>query len=153
MPNWCENDVLIRGSKHDVNEYIEKYTTDGSMDFDKIVPMPKEYLDDERWYNWRVENWGTKWNIDKESGNWDFHGDDDVSIVEGTFETAWSPPMEALHKLSELCPNLEIELTFSEEGMQFQGKYIFSAGATEEVYYRTGDDFISPWGDDEDDDE
>ena len=45
---------------------------------------------DDRWYNWRVQNWGTKWDCyTLEMDDTDLpHG------FEVTFETAWSPPEE-----------------------------------------------------------
>ena len=148
MPNWCSNDIWLRGSKQDLDEYTEKYTTDGVMDFNKIVPMPVEYLEDGSWYDWRVENWGTKWNISNDdSGFWDRI--DDKTIV-ATAETAWSPPLEVLLRLSILFPSLEIEIVYDESGEGFQGNYIFRAGKAEEIYHRTGDDYISPYDDYED---
>lgn len=56
------------------------------------------------WYEWSIENWGTKWNS---------YGYEDLpSYEEGCaslrFQTAWSAPEPILHKLSEIYP----EVTF-----------------------------------------
>ena len=71
---------------------------------------------DMRWYDWCVENWGTKW----EAG--------EISITrEGqdlflTFETAWAPPSDAwIEALGAAMPNAGIRLTFSEPGCDFFG--------------------------------
>lgn len=145
MPNWCCNDIWLRGSKEDLDDYVQKYTTDGAMDLNKIAPMPKEYLDDDRCYIWRLEHWGTKWNITSDSI---WNRIDDEMIV-STVETAWLPPLKGLKKLSELCPNLEIEIIYDESGCAFQGNCIFKNGKGTEVYYRQGDDYIDEFENDE----
>ena len=51
---------------------------------------------DDRWYNWRVQNWGTKWDCyTLEIDDTDMpHG------FEVNFETAWSPPEEVATAIS-----------------------------------------------------
>ena len=74
------------------------------------------------WYDWNVRNWGTKWDVAVS------HDDEypDTELLEHTssgedqwvvykFNTAWSPPSEAMEKLSALVPNCVITLTFEEE--------------------------------------
>ena len=68
------------------------------------------------WWDWRVQNWGTKWepmdpNI--EQGN--------PEHVQITFDSAWSPPIEWLHKVHLDYPNLQFHLEFEEPGMNFYG--------------------------------
>ena len=61
---------------------------------DPSEPMfPPKFPDgtvDDRWYNWRLQNWGTKWDC--------YEVDIDDSELEYgfevTFDTAWSPPEE-----------------------------------------------------------
>ena len=74
------------------------------------------------WYDWNVRNWGTKWDVA-------VHNDDkypDTSLLEHmsngedqwvvySFNTAWSPPVPAMEKLSALVPNCVITLTYQEE--------------------------------------
>ena len=67
-----------------------------------MVPMPKE-LDDTtkgtdgdavNWYDWRVTNWGTKWDISDEGLEYVDNGDG-TSVIQGWFDSAWAPPIEA----------------------------------------------------------
>lgn len=46
------------------------------------------------WYEWRLENWGTKWNAHDNSTI-----DDDGAV---SFSTAWSAPMPVISKIVEL---------------------------------------------------
>jgi hypothetical protein len=74
------------------------------------------------WYDWNVRNWGTKWDIAVHDGNeypdtvLHEHKSDgeDQWLVYG-FQTAWSPPVEAMIKLSALVPNCVLTLSFEEE--------------------------------------
>lgn len=50
------------------------------------------------WYDWRIENWGTKW------GAYDIY----VSDNEIEFDTAWSCPFEILDKLAEICKGFNV---------------------------------------------
>lgn len=66
---------------------------------------------DQGWYNWNIENWGTKWDV---GGN--------VEVIEDTdsywhlaFDTAWSAPHEALVELSTQFPEVEIRNEWTEE--------------------------------------
>ena len=74
------------------------------------------------WYDWNVRNWGTKWDV---AVSWDEEYPDtqiyeyksegeDHWVVYG-FNTAWSPPVPAMIKLSELVPNCVITLSYEEE--------------------------------------
>ena len=60
---------------------------------------------DTRWYNWRLEKWGTKWDVPK----------DDIEITEinnGSivigFDTAWSPPIAIYKKLRDKFKDVKI---------------------------------------------
>src|SRR5690606_21345130 len=47
------------------------------------------------WYEWRLENWGTKWNAYSQS----LERESDLSATL-RFDTAWSPPQPILEKLA-----------------------------------------------------
>jgi len=74
------------------------------------------------WYNWNVRNWGTKWDIAVSSN--DEYSDTYVEgptqngenlVVFYNFNTAWSPPVPAIEKLSSQYPTLLFTLSFEEE--------------------------------------
>ena len=59
------------------------------------------------WYDWCIENWGTKWNAYGYDEGVDYSGNDALC-----FQTAWAAPHPILEKLSEMFP----AVTFSKIG-------------------------------------
>jgi hypothetical protein len=42
MPNWCECDLNISGSKEEVEKFLETVKTGGNVfDFNQIIPYPR----------------------------------------------------------------------------------------------------------------
>ena len=71
---------------------------------------------DDRWYDWRVQNWDTKWDAyDVEVV------DDDPENMEITFNTAWSPPESICHALREQYPDVSISWFYDEPGCEIAG--------------------------------
>ena len=58
------------------------------------------------WYDWCIENWGTKWN----ACNTYVISDNEVE-----FDTAWSCPMEVLKELSRQFKGVEIYVEYADE--------------------------------------
>ena len=73
---------------------------------------------DDRWYHWCVDNWGTKWEPD-------MHGNEmsDYDSLEITFNTAWSPPEGVVEKLREKFPELSFQCFYDEPGCEIAGYY------------------------------
>ena len=87
--------------------------------FRKSVEFAKTQKD---WYSWNNSNWGTKWDVavsdDEKYPNTELieyksEGDDNWVIYK--YETAWSPAVTILTKLSNLVPNSLLTLEFEEE--------------------------------------
>ena len=72
---------------------------------------------DDRWYHWCIENWGTKWDICDKSVDYD------EECLELTFNTAWSPPEGIVEKLREKYPDLSFSCFYDEPGMESAGYY------------------------------
>jgi len=122
MPNNVK--ITIKGKE----EFLNQFRSDERIfDFEKIIPIPEELLntikgsgenDDPlrnrilikkygsaNWYDWSVDNWGTKWNAYSE----------EEDEGERVFQTAWSPPEGIFNKLLEKFPNEEWEVIYQEE--------------------------------------
>ena len=72
---------------------------------------------DDRWYDWRVQNWDTKWDAyDVEQ-----HDFDDPDQYEVTFNTAWSPPDAICNQIREDYPDVEVSWFYDEPGCEIAG--------------------------------
>ena len=74
-------------------------------------------VQDDRWYNWRVQNWGTKWDC----YTLEIEDSDMPHGFEVTFETAWSPPEEVCSAIREQYPNVSISWFYDEPGCEIAG--------------------------------
>ena len=139
MPNWCRNDVTIT---HDDPSMINRLINSNTGFLETFIPCPSDLTnkfdfsaEDYRekvelweeqnlkthgykdWYDWRVANWGTKWDIELD----DKYVSQDGKMVQITFNSAWSPPIEAYNKLKELGFN--IHALYVETGNCFAGEW------------------------------
>ena len=73
-------------------------------------------ISDDRWYDWRVQNWDTKWDAYDVSVD-----DDDPDQLEVSFNTAWSPPEAICTELREQYPDLSISWFYDEPGYEIAG--------------------------------
>lgn len=107
-----------------------------SQDTDKIIAdIANEMESSNDWYNWNVRNWGTKWDVavaDKEEWPETELHDESKTSLGYKFNTAWSPPIEAITKLAEQYPSLNFNLSYEEE-TGWGGEYIFENGVGNEI--------------------
>jgi len=72
------------------------------------------------WYNWRIENWGTKWDACESSHCLSLDG----LTLTLDFETAWSTPLEFFSKLSKMYPDAKIDVKYADENFGYNcGEY------------------------------
>jgi hypothetical protein len=131
MPNWCSNSITISGSTDTIKQlWDDAHVGDNFGLLNAMVPMPKE-LDDTtkgtdgdavNWYDWRVTNWGTKWDVSDEGLEYVDNGDG-TSHITGWFDSAWAPPVEAYNTFLDDMDGCSIEATYEEGGMDFAGIY------------------------------
>ncbi len=69
------------------------------------------------WYDWSIDNWGTKWNAGDVTQ--DHIGDRGFIIY---FDTAWSPPVPVIEALIARFPEADIRLSYMEPGVGFAGE-------------------------------
>mgnify|MGYP005674504351 FL=1 len=123
-PDWStvplhENDVKEYSFSNPRGEVGEcpKMIIDKDRPFRSGLRFESTDVMDDRWYNWRVQNWGTKWDCyTLEIDDSDLpHG------FEVTFETAWSPPEEVCYAIREQYPNVSISWFYDEPGCEIAG--------------------------------
>ena len=116
MPNWCYNNVKIESYGHpSLSKDMKNSLSEDKDLFIQFVPQPK-FENDQDWYMWNVNNWGTKWDAQPRNITW--HDDDSVSF---SIDTAWGPPTKFYEALEEL--GYRVTAYYLEEGMAFVGKY------------------------------
>ena len=204
MPNHIVNHISLQGDPEKIRLMLEAIKSDelgvGSVDFNKIIPMPKsldieestrtdrglkayrDFIDvytlagtmnmeklrnipveseeiflrqrtdikrDEwelgktawhnirqygapTWYDWAINNWGTKWNAYG-------YGEDAIDYHDGDmlyFQTAWAAPHPVLEKLSKMFPDIELEHEWADEDIgQNCGRYSYQNGERIEEYF------------------
>lgn len=145
MPNWCDNQITITGP-NSVIDKIEKIvreddshkntgllhfmkpmpnelegTTAPSSSADKPQPMIEGF---DNWYDWRCENWSTKWEV------CEFYGVDRQDLAENnegesmisfSFSSAWSPPIGAYEHFLEKNEECTLKAHYYEPGCDFFG--------------------------------
>jgi hypothetical protein len=104
--------------------------------FAKEVEFAKTQKD---WYSWNNSNWGTKWDVavrdDDEYPNTElieYKSDGDDNWLVYKYETAWSPAVTILTKLSNLVPNSLLTLEYEEE-TGWGGEYEIVRGEVKEI--------------------
>ena len=144
MPNWCNNILTIRSEDSAFIDRIEAAYEQGEL-LQTLMPQPDYpgYADQEikerdsgshmpDWWNWRVANWGTKWDIGGEDC-------DSTRIDKNTitfhFDSAWSPPLEAL----EGSEGFDYEIQYYEPGMNFVGEAHREGDTGFDVTYEIGE--------------
>lgn len=134
MPNHVENIITLKGDEQKIREMLEIIKNDdyglGTVDFNKGIPMP-ESCD---WYEWSINNWGTKWTAYGYDKNTDYSKNENL-----WFQTAWSAPHPILQKLSEMYPTITFEHQWADEDLGMNcGKREYSGGEVIDEYFPEG---------------
>lgn len=121
MPNWCDNSVTLSHtdkSKIDALDVeMSKKNDDGhsiAEPFQHLRPRPES--EEENWYDWNVNYWGTKW--DASVIDWNRDDDNTITIY---FESAWSPPTALYEYLVE--NDWQVNALYHEPGMGYAGMF------------------------------
>ena len=143
MPNYCNNYIELA---HEDPEMILRACAAMTRDefLNEFIPVPEDLKivsgrvgadDDENqralvaqqesnlakhgykdWYDWCVNEWGTKWDVGCQGYAIKPEADGRMCIG---FDSAWSPPIQAMEKLCDL--GFSVRLMYYEPGMEFCG--------------------------------
>jgi len=146
MPNWCYNKLVISGNKKNLTIFKDQVKClETDLCLNNIVPMPKELYDtvspgdDENWYEWRIRNWGIKWDVEAHLV------EESDSILTYEFESPWGPPHNWVRKVALIFPDLSFELYYREPGMCFQG----TISAQKDFFVDKEEDYFEEFDDEE----
>jgi hypothetical protein len=134
MPNWCENKLTVTNSTPKLEAFLKEH----GLSFEAIVKPDRSEVDGDGWetVNAQINAWGTKWDLDD-------HEQKEAAACllefgECSFNTAWSPPSEAIRALSQLT-GASFRLAFYEGGMFFWGAESIQDGNIEtELFSENG---------------
>jgi hypothetical protein len=70
------------------------------------------------WYDYCVNEWGTKWDV---GGEGDQSSQDSPTDVRMNFDSAWAPPIAAMEKFQDL--GFRVKLVYWESGMCYCGLF------------------------------
>ena len=123
MPNHTDNRVIL--SHEDSSEIDEIYNimNTGAELCHSLVPEPRKSNGDpeDGWYDWRVKNWGTKWEIYDTSC--ERNGANEFCI---SFLSAWSPPDGIFQELVDR--GFQIDARYLDEGWMYIGWFLQEDG-------------------------
>lgn len=124
---WNEKNDPFGEKEEMLTEYIKKVEADP-----EIFELGKRYYENLRdhgattWYDWSVDNWGTKWNAYN-----CVEVDADSRFLQ--FDTAWSSVPNILSLLSEEFPEVRMEYKWADENIGYNvGTAIFYDGELQE---------------------
>lgn len=132
MPNWCENRVYIEAPSEDIEAILMAVNNDDDKNLlHYLRPEPEHTIEEQpivlpSWYGWRVEHWGTKWDVQAEVVSHSVEG----GWINLAFDSAWSPPIEALYYWESKGEGRSFNIRYIEWGMMFCGE-VDSSGLNE----------------------
>lgn len=147
MPNWCQNSLVIRGDRKELDRFKREHETfereswNGNtikehqlLDFTVDTPYPADRdKNGDGWYDFNHENWSVKWMPDVHEV------EDGETALYYEFMTPWRDPENWVFAAAKRYPSLTFELTYFEEGMFFAGG-LWVQNESFERFYAEGND-------------
>lgn len=137
IPNWCYNTVQLTHADPAMLERARKGFNEGKL-LSEFLPVPQELMETlaqfganeqeklniekygyASWYDWCIDNWGTKWDVGADGQPALALGEDFGQGLVLNFDSAWSPPIAAYAKLVEM--GFGVKAYYNEPGMAFAG--------------------------------
>jgi len=141
MPNWCNNVLELAHKASAMIERARVAFDDGKL-CNEFVPVPeplhivagrvsdeaeqakleaaeasnKEAYGYDNWYDYCVNEWGTKWDVGGDGMTADVSPDGRLTM---SFDSAWSPPIAFYEKMLDL--GFEVRAYYYESGMCYAG--------------------------------
>ena len=132
MSSWCYNDVVLLGPVEAIQAFKVAVCRDKRQLISavKSCPIPSD-LPLDAWSDWRLENWGTLWDLTEFNKSYDVWMKPNERGI--SFRSVEFPPLPLFKMLSEKHPDVSISLRyFNAASSEFQHVYIYR-GVVNEV--------------------
>lgn len=126
MPNWCVNRLTVSNKTPEFTAFLKE----GGFSFERMA-KPNRPESDEVGFatiHSQVDAWGTKWDLSESEAKEAAETLLDCDYAD--FDTAWSPPINAIEALFKMFPEVSFTLSYYEPGMCFYGTANFFDGVT-----------------------
>ena len=152
MPNWCNNHLTISHTDPamidrvvkawEKKEFLQEFIPVPQALIDTVAGHPTDEVKDAdnqakygyaNWYSFRVNEWGTKWDVGYDSDYENHPRRDGENTVFLYFDSAWSPPTSAYEKLVDM--GFIIDAYYYEGGMGFYGHFFGDSTSINDDYY------------------
>jgi hypothetical protein len=138
------------------------------LSFTKDVPEPEDLMERPEsggslsmpgWYEWRVTNWGTKWDASFSGGSMIAMGQEGMDVEASQesrgaqvvrdaavykFDTAWSSPIPWVAAAAQRWPELTLTLQFAEVGSGYAGRVAYRGTECLEEVELSVEDVLAP---------
>ena len=117
-PDWPNTPISEKETQGMFNKRGEggELPVADEQNFGRTYTFKSTNRTDDRWYDWRLQHWDTKWDA------YDVHiVDDDPDCTEIEVNTAWSPPEAICYAMREQYPDLSISWFYDEPGCEIAG--------------------------------
>jgi len=142
MPNWCDNTLELRHEDPAMIKRAKEAFEAGRL-LDEFIPVPQQLKDTragfygkdtyeqelldatealnikwfkhKNWWDFCVQEWGTKWDVGRDG----YIDTEDPNYLSLSFQSAWSPPIDAYAKLLDM--GFEVYALYYESGIGFCG--------------------------------
>lgn len=148
MPNWCSNTVTFKHDNPDKIKDIVSAWNSGEL-MNTFFPCPEKLNAADRtyssnpheqkaiartrelnlqeygyedWYDWRVSEWGTKWDVGRNENSRSLSAKRGAKSIKLRFESAWAPPVGFYKKMHDEH-GYDIHAYFFEPGVGFCGTW------------------------------
>jgi hypothetical protein len=135
MPNWCQNHLTVTGATPEFRAWL----ADHGFSFEKMNPLRKprksRKADPNGWsmLDLCCTAWGTKCDLAENEQRQ--VAEELLDSASAFFDTAWSPPMQAIEALSRKFPEVAFQLDYCELGMFFAGTAMFQDGECHDDFH------------------
>lgn len=108
---------FIKAGQKKQAEMIDRYNLDTAEKQEEFEELGRKALNNIKvygfkdWYDWSIENWGTKWDAYEVSVD---YWENEVSL---NFQTAWSTPLPIFLAISEKYKDLNIYVEYADEDL------------------------------------